>query len=170
MRLTTSYKMKLTGDFKALETSIAIYRQTLTYLIPIINDNWKELSQYEFSNQKYNQIEKWIHSTQMNHARYDFDQKFPKLPNYLRRSAISKALGVVSSYRSNLTNWEANPEGQAPKLQLVHYEYPAYYKGVYLEALTQSIKPLSLKFSKTVIGYLNNMDSNSPIAPITSAI
>ena len=129
MRLTTSYKMKLTGDFKALETSIAIYRQVLTYLIPIINDNWKELSQYEFSNQKYNQIEKWIHSTQMNQAQYDFDQKFPKLPNYLRRSAISKALGVVSSYRSNLTNWEANPEGQAPKLQLVHYEHPAYYKG-----------------------------------------
>lgn len=129
MRLTTSYKMKLTGDFKALETSIAIYRQVLTYLIPIINDNWRELSQYEFSNQKYNQIEKWIHSTQMNQAQYDFDQKFPKLPNYLRRSAISKALGVVSSYRSNLTNWEANPEGQAPKLQLVHYEYPAYYKG-----------------------------------------
>lgn len=129
MRLTTSYKMKLTGDFKALETSIAIYRQVLTYLIPIINDNWEELSQYEFSNQKYNQIEKWIHSTQMNQAQYDFDQKFPKLPNYLRRSAISKALGIVYSYRSNLANWEANPEGQAPKLQLVHYEYPAYYKG-----------------------------------------
>ena len=148
MRLTTSYKMKLTGDFKALETSIAIYRQILTYLIPIINDNWKELSQYEFSNQKYNQIEKWIHSTQMNHARYDFDQKFPKLPNYLRRSAISKALGVVSSYRSNLTNWEANPEGQAPKLQLVHYEYPAYYKGGLFRSFDPIHQTIELKVFK----------------------
>ena len=129
MRLTTSYKMKLTGDFKALETSLAIYRQTLTFLIPIINDNWKTLSQYEFINQKYNQIEKWIHSNKNNQARFDFDQQFPKLPSYLRRSAISKALGIVSSYRSNLANWEANPEGRAPKLQLIHYEYPAYYKG-----------------------------------------
>ena len=129
MRLTTSYKMKLTGDFKALETSLAIYRQVLTFLIPIINDAWKELSKYEFTNQKYKQIEKWVHSNQNNQARFDFDQQFPKLPSYLRRSAISKALGIVSSYRSNLANWAANPEGQAPKLQLIHYEYPAYYKG-----------------------------------------
>ena len=129
MRLTTSYKMKLTGDFKALETSLAIYRQTLTFLIPIIEAAWEELSQYEFVNQKYNQIEKWVHSNQNNQARFDFDQQFPKLPSYLRRSAISKALGIVSSYHSNLANWEVNPKGQAPKLQLVHYEYPAYYKG-----------------------------------------
>lgn len=128
MRLTTSYKMKLTGDFKALENSLAIYRKALTYIIPIINNSWKELSQCEFSNQKYNQIEKWIHSTQNNQAQFDFDQEFPKLPTYLRRSAISKALGIVSSYRSKLANWEVNQEGQTPKLQLVHYEYPAYYK------------------------------------------
>ena len=129
MRLTTSYKMKLTGDFKALEDSLAIYRQALTFLIPIINDAWEELSKYEFSNQKYNQIEKWVHSNKNNRARFNFDQHFPKLPSYLRRSAISKALGIVSSYRSSLANWEANPAGQAPKLQLFHYEYPAYYKG-----------------------------------------
>ena len=129
MRLTTSYKMKLTGDFKALEDSLAIYRQALTFLIPIINDAWEELSKYEFSNQKYNQIEKWFHSSKNNRARFNFDQHFPKLPSYLRRSAISKALGIVSSYRSSLANWEVNPAGQAPKLQLFHYEYPAYYKG-----------------------------------------
>lgn len=129
MRLTTSYKMKLTGDFKALETSIAIYRQALTYLIPIINDNWETLSQYEFTNQKCNCIEKWIHHTQINQAQYGFDEQFPKFPSYLRRSAIATALGIVSSYRSNLAIWEKAPKGQAPKLQLVHYEYPAYYKG-----------------------------------------
>lgn len=129
MRLTTSYKMKLTGDFKALETSLAIYRQALTYLIPIINDNWETLSQYEFTNQKCNCIEKWIHHTQINQAQYDFDEQFPKFPSYLRRSAIATALGIVSSYRSKLANWEKDPKGQAPKLQLVHYEYPAYYKG-----------------------------------------
>lgn len=121
MRLTTSYKMKLTGDFQALENSLVIYRQALTYLIPIINDGWKELSQYEFSNQKYNQIEKWVHSTQNNQAQFDFDKKFPKFPTYLRRSAISKALGIVSSYRSNLTNWGANSKGQAPKLQFFSF-------------------------------------------------
>ena len=39
MRITSSYKMKLTGDLKAIETSINIYRDTLRALIPIINDN-----------------------------------------------------------------------------------------------------------------------------------
>ena len=55
--------MKLTGDLKALETSISIYRDALRVLIPIINDNWDLLSEYEFANQKYNCIEKWIHNT-----------------------------------------------------------------------------------------------------------
>ena len=128
MRNTSSYKMKLTGDLKALEMSINIYRNALQMLIPIINDNWETLSEYEFIKQKRNCIEKMIHHTQINQAQYDFDKQFPKFPSYLRRSAIATALGIVSSYRSNLANWENDPKGQAPKLQLVHYEYPAYYK------------------------------------------
>lgn len=148
MQLTTSYKMKLTGNFKALETSLVIYRQVLTFLIPIINDAWEELSQYEFANQKYNQIEKWVHSSKNNQALFDFDQQFPKLPSYLRRSAIVTALGIVSSYRSKLANWEANPEGQAPKLQLVHYEYPAYYKGNLFKNFDTIHKTIELKVFK----------------------
>ena len=129
MRITSSYKMKLTGDLKALETSINIYRDALRILIPIINDNWETLSEYEFSNQKYNRVEKWIHNTKGNQAKYDFDERFPKFPTYLRRSATATALGIVSSYHSNLANWEKEPKGQAPQLSLNHYAYPAYYKS-----------------------------------------
>ena len=129
MRITSSYGMKLTGDLTALETSIRVYRQALSFIIPIINDDWETLSECEYTNQKYNLIEKWIHSTAKNQARFDFDEQFPKFPTYLRRSAIAKALGIVSSYRSNLENWEKAPKGQAPKLSLNHYAYPAYYKG-----------------------------------------
>ena len=121
--------MKLTGDLKALETSINIYRDALRMLIPIINDNWESLSEYEFANQKYNCIEKWIHNTKEHQARYAFDEQFPKFPSYLRRSAIAQTLGIVSSYRSNLANWEKEPKGQAPQLSLNHYAYPAYYKN-----------------------------------------
>lgn len=127
MRLTSSYNMKLTGDLKALETSIGIYRQALSYLIPIIDNGWDTVSSCNTSKHKINMIEKWIHSTKVNQARFDFDEQFPKLPSYLRRSAISKALGIVSSYRSNLENWKEDPKGQAPKLSLTHYAYPAYY-------------------------------------------
>ena len=126
--ITSTYKMKLTGDLKALETSINIYRDALRVLIPIINDNWETLSEYEFTNQKYHRIEKWIHNTKDNQARYNFDEQFPKFPSYLRRSAVAQALGIVSSYRSNLANWEKDPKGQAPQLSFTHYAYPAYYK------------------------------------------
>ena len=128
MRITSSYKMKLTGDLTALEASISIYRDALRVLIPIINDNWEMLSEYEFANQKYNCIEKLVHNTRAHQALYNFDEQFPKFPSYLRRSAIAQALGIVSSYHSNLANWEKDPKGQAPQLSFTHYAYPAYYK------------------------------------------
>lgn len=114
---------------RLLENSIRIYRQVLSALIPIINNDWESVNNCRYSNQKVNLIEKWIHSTKSNQAIFDFDEKFPKLPTYLRRSAIAKALGIVSSYRSNLESWEQDRQGQAPKLSLTHYAYPAYYKG-----------------------------------------
>lgn len=129
MRITSSYGMKLTGDSDVLKTSLDIYRDALQMLIPIINDNWDTLSKYEFANQKYNCIEKWIHNAKNNQAVYDFDKQFPKFPTYLRRSAVAQALGIVSSYRSNLANWEKDPKGQAPQLSFTHYAYPAYYKN-----------------------------------------
>ena len=69
-----------------------------------------------------------MHSTKVNQALYNFDKQFPKFPTYLRRSAIAKSLGIVSSYRSNLENWDREPKGQVPRLSLTHYDYPAYYK------------------------------------------
>ena len=73
--------------------------------------------------------ERLIHSTSKNEALYTFDVEFPKFPSYLRRAVINSAIGIVSSYRSNLKNWEEDPKGQIPKLSLKHYTYPAYYKG-----------------------------------------
>ena len=87
------------------------------------------MKDFEYSNQRMVYIEKLVHSTIKNHACYDFDEKFPKFPSYLRRAVINCALGIVSSYRSNLANWEKEPKGQTPQLSLTHYTYPAYYKN-----------------------------------------
>ena len=148
MRITSSYKIKLTGDLKALEMSINFYRNALRMLIPIINDNWKTLSEYEFTKQKCNCIEKWIHHTQTNQAQYDFDEQFPKFPSYLRRSAIATALGIVSSYHSNLANWKKEPKGQAPQLSLNHYAYPAYYKNNLFRNFDPVTQTIELKVFK----------------------
>ena len=128
MKITSSYAMKLTGDSKALDNSIRIYRDALRFVIPIVDMHWDEVKDFEYSNQRMMYVEKLVHSTAKNHAQYDFDEEFPKFPSYLRRAVLNFALGIVSSYRSNLANWEKDPKGQAPQLSLTHYDYPAYYK------------------------------------------
>ena len=129
MKITSSYAIKLTGDLKALEHSIHIYRDALHFVIPIVDAHWNELESFEYMKQRMTYTEKLIHSTDENQDRYDFDGKFPKFPSYLRRAVLNCAIGLVSSYRSNLANWEKDPKGQAPQLSLTHYAYPAYYKS-----------------------------------------
>ena len=129
MKITSSYAMKLTGDLKALKNSITIYRNALSFIIPIVNTHWGKLKDFEYMKQRMTYAEKLIHSTDENHACYNFDEEFPKFPSYLRRAVLNDAIGNVSSYRSNLANWEKDPKGQAPQLSLNHYAYPAYYKN-----------------------------------------
>ena len=129
MKITSSYRMKLTGDLKALENSIRIYRDALRFVIPIVDAHWDDLKSFEYMKQRMTYTEKLIHSTDVNQARYGFDEEFPKFPSYLRRAVLNDAIGIVSSYRSNLVNWETDPKGQAPQLSLTHYTYPAYYKN-----------------------------------------
>jgi len=148
MKLTSSYAIQLNGDLKALENSIAIYRNALRFVIPIANTHWDEIKPFKYANQRMMYVEKLIHSTKTNQALFDFDEQFPKLPTYLRRSAIAKALGIVSSYRSNLENWEKNPKGAQPKLSLTHFAYPAYYKGNLFRNFDPTNQTIELKVFK----------------------
>ena len=129
MKLTSSYAMKLAGDINALENAITVYRDALRFIIPVVDTHWDELKGLKNTKQRMTHTEHLIHSNRKNIARYDFDRKFPKFPIYLRRAALNAAIGVVSSYRSNLSNWEKDPEGVRPKLSLTHYDCPAYYRG-----------------------------------------
>lgn len=137
MKIVSSYGMKLTGDLKALENTITIYRDSLYFVIPIVDAHWNEMKGFEYSNQRMMYVEKLIHSTANRQARYNFDEKFPKFPTYLRRAMLNRALGIVSSHRSNLANWdetkvELEEKGekvpQRPRLSTRHFDYPAYYK------------------------------------------
>lgn len=138
MKITSSYAMKLTGDLKALENTITIYRNALHFVIPIVDVHWNEMKDFEYSNQRMVYTEKLIHSTANNQAQYNFDEEFPKFPSYLRRAVINRALGIVSSYHSNLSNWEERKAGleengekvpQSPRLGTRHFDCPAYYKN-----------------------------------------
>lgn len=148
MKLTSSYAMKLTGDLKTLENSITIYREALRFIIPIVDARWNELKDFEHTKQRMTYTEKLIHSTHDNQARYNFDKEFPKFPSYLRRAVLNDAIGIVSSYRSNLANWENDPKGQAPQLSPTHYAYPAYYKKNLFRNLDPIKQTIELKVFK----------------------
>ena len=77
-----------------------------------------------------------MHSTKRNRAVYDFDCLFPKMPSYLRRSAITHALGAVSSYRTGLAQWEEGGRmGKSPVLGEMTHAMPVFYRGnMYREA------------------------------------
>lgn len=66
MKITSSYRMKLTGDLKALENSIRMYRDAIHFVIPIVDAHWDEMKDFEYSNQRMTYTEKLIHSTDEN--------------------------------------------------------------------------------------------------------
>ena len=80
---------------------------------------------------RVNATEHLIHTTKKNLAKYpDFDIRFYKFPSYLRRGAISAAIGSVSSYHSNYQRWmDKGKNGNPPKLTLERDLCPCFYRG-----------------------------------------
>ena len=157
MKIMSSYAIKLNGDLKALETSIVIYREALRFLIPIVNTHWDEMKDFEYANQRMTYTEQLVHTTKNNEARYPFDVEFPKFPTYLRRAALNRAIGIVSSYRSNLANWEekkveleakGEKPPQVPRLGTHHFDYPAYYKSGLFRNFNPVTQTIDLKVFK----------------------
>ena len=129
MKATQSYGVKFKGGYKAIKRTIVIFNDAINYLITPIQENYDDIAELESSLRKMNYIEKLVHNTRNNKAIYDFDDKFYKFPSYLRRSAITKAIGIVSSYMSQIENWKAsNCKGAMPKLDKGNHLMPCFYK------------------------------------------
>ena len=179
MKITSSYGVELRHIGKMLNGTIEIYRKALAYLIDVVNKEWDAASAVKGVKKQVQCVEKWIHTTKSNMAKYDFDQRFYKMPSYLRRAVIAEAIGAVSSYRSNYANWEAAGKiGKEPKLTTDRHSMPVFYRdNMYLEgdeAYTAKLKllvnndwvwvPVSLL--PTDINYLkkywSNCDASAP--------
>lgn len=129
MKITQSYGVKFKGGYKAIKRTIVIFNEAVNYLITPIQENYDDIAELESSLRKMNYVEKLVHNTRNNKAIYDFDDKFYKFPSYLRRSAITKAIGIVSSYMSQIENWKANDcKGAMPKLDKGNHLMPCFYK------------------------------------------
>ena len=141
MNIFSSYKIKIKHYNHIFEQTVEIYRNAVSFFIDVCDKEWDVLEPLK-SKEKLSYIEKLTLQTKKNqNPKYDFNERFYKMPAYLRRSAINTATGCYSSYYSNLKNWEGNSVGNRPKLQLDRNVMPTLYKdGMYIRTNTNTAR------------------------------
>ena len=179
MKIISSYAVEIKNlDFNFIDTAI-IYQKALSFCINVCDKEWDSVHSIKKNQLRQMFVESLIHTTKKNKPKYpEFDKDFCKFPSYLRRDVISQVIGIVSSYRSNLENWNQNKIGNPPQLSFKHDAMPVFYrKNMYLT----SDKPYEcfvkvyinkdwvwrkIKLKKTDVDYIQKHLSNiAPSAP-----
>ena len=151
MKLSMTYRVRTRGFNHLFDETVRLYRQAVSFFVDVCLTEWNLISTEKLQKERVNLVESLTIQTKQNPVvSYDFSAEFYKFPSYLRRAAIAEALGKVSSYRSNLANWEAADSakrGEKPSLPQVGYVYPAMYRsgmfirtGIYQAALKVFIR------------------------------
>ena len=130
MQITSSYGAEIKNKNLPLRHTLVFYRQAVSYLTGVYEKAWDGLAQISQTKSRFNAAEHLVHETKKNHARFDFDMLFPKMPSYLRRAAIQHALGSVSSYHSRLELWNNGNLSGKPKLVCESHAMPVFYRDV----------------------------------------
>ena len=128
MKIYTSYKVKIKYYNHIFTETLTLYRRAVDFFISVANDQWAVLSGVS-AYEQLRYVEKICIPTK-NHpdVLYDFSAAYYKFPSYLRRAAITEAIGIVSSYYSNLENWSADPSLGEPSLGDAGRVFPAMYR------------------------------------------
>ena len=130
MKSVLSYAAEIRPlDFQIRDT-VAIYREAVSFLIDIAEQEWESLSVLDGSKARLSAMELLIHSANGRKVKYpEFDSTFYKFPSYLRRGAINAAIGSVSNYHSNYQRWlDKGKNGNPPKLTLERDLCPCFYR------------------------------------------
>lgn len=142
MKIFSTYKARITNSSevdKACNDTTKKYQDALAFILSVVLESWDTLEQVvpaknvSLGQARQCMVERLIHKTKTNPspAYPEFDARFYKFPSYMRRAAITEAIGMISSYKSNLTNWEENgKKGKRPRVPSVGRSFPAMYRGV----------------------------------------
>lgn len=177
MKIVSTYSVKIKHYNHIFRETISIYRKAVDFLIEVCQKEWEALAVLNGSLLKQQYVERLCHKTAKHPTpKYNrFDKKFYKFPSYLRRGAINEAIGKVSSYQSNLANWERADilaRGRKPSYPKAGYVYPCMYKTVMYEqtdTYEAKIKVfvrntwdwIRVQLRKSDIDYLNRRCANS---------
>ena len=83
MQIISSYGVELRKQNIPIRQTLEIYRSAVSYLIGIYVQVWEELAEIPDAKRRFNAAEHLVHTTKKNHACFDFDIRFPKMPSYL---------------------------------------------------------------------------------------
>ncbi len=129
MEIVSCYSVKIKQYNHIFRDTISLYRKAVDFYIQVCLSEWEGVLRISGSNARQRYIETLTHKTKKNpEAKYDFDTEFYKFPTYLRRAAITAAIGLVSSYKSNLATYEAKPKGKKPSIPKARHVYPVMYR------------------------------------------
>lgn len=126
MHISSSYGVEIRKQNVCIRKTMKIYRQAVLYLVHTLDQAWDELSRIANVKERFNTAEHLVHTTKKNTARYDFDLRFPKMPSYLRRSAVQAAMGLISSCHTRAK------DGRVVLPEKV-YAMPVFYRKVMYE-------------------------------------
>ena len=148
MKLISSYAVEVKHINKMFRNTIKIYNDAISFCVKAYEEYWETIKTLETGNkERFAFADALIHSTKSNKAIYpEFDIKFYIMPSYLRFSVINTALGYLSSYHSNLDNWEhSNNNNKVPTLQIRLNKLPTFYKGnMYFDSFEDDTVKLKL--------------------------
>ena len=130
MQSISSYGVEINKQNLPICHTLKVYRQAVSYLIRAYAQAWESLSTISSQQKRFNKAEHLVHGTKKNRAQFDFDHVFPKMPSYLRRSAIQHALGSVGSYKKRMELWEKGKLSGKPKLVSENHAMPVFYRDV----------------------------------------
>ena len=120
MIIVTSYAVEIKHPGDKFWETVKEYRAAEAFFADVANKEWDKIKDAT-SHDKLLIVES---------LPYDFDISFFNMPSYLRRAAIMDGVGRVSSYRSNLENWDASSKkGNPPVLSKCADAMPCFYRG-----------------------------------------
>ena len=168
MKIMSMYKVKICETHVAFKNTAEKYRMATDFFIKIVLDEWEYISKIKSQFSKLREIELLTHKTASNlNPKYNFKKDFYKFPSYLRRAAITEAIGKVSSYKSNYDNWLKTQKGKEPGMPKAGKIFPAMYRdncfvrtGTNTAKLKVFIKNtwdwLDIKLKNTDVNYIQN--------------
>lgn len=156
--ITSSYEVRLVGVNRMLYKTNHIYQDAVAFLAACVDEMWDDVSAVRGSKERMTFVERMTHDAGSRRATYRFDDAFPCMPCYMRRSAINDALGIVSSYRTRYAAWEkAGSHGRPPKIVCRTSKAPVFYRGNTYKQPDDTIAMLKLYDGKSWVWVTVNL-------------